>query len=175
MRVTPNWSSRSRSGFSGEFAVATVTQPSKSGRIKQAWQQFKSGQPGTRFEETYKRRQQSRQSGLSKVLFMGAPFAGSWPWFNCSHLGSRLGSPRIFASVAGARLVGGESPKTRRVGDQLLEAVVDHRKDRASRDRLHSGGGSRSCCIQVAARAPSGILITDHYRRAPFLRPRQRY
>lgn len=39
--------------------------------LKDHWQDLKRGQPGKRFQDHYKRRHESRSSGLRKALFLG--------------------------------------------------------------------------------------------------------
>ena len=50
--------------------MATATHAAKSSGIKQAWQQFKSAEPGNRFEDAYKRRQQASHSAWRKAAFV---------------------------------------------------------------------------------------------------------
>ena len=40
-------------------------------RLKQAWREFKRSPPGRRFQELYRRRQQSRRGGAKRALFIG--------------------------------------------------------------------------------------------------------
>lgn len=40
-------------------------------KLEQSWNQFKEDAPGERFQQHFKRRQQSRRSVLQKVLFIG--------------------------------------------------------------------------------------------------------